>query len=194
VIDNGGPAPRLRATMETETETETETEITPPPQPLPEEDLEALRAQAAKVEEISRAYAEVLNDREAFRRRLEREKERQVEAAKAHAAQILLDTMDDLRRARSHAESEPQALAEGIHLIAEGLQRRLEAEGLVPIETHGRMFDPLVHEAVDLVPTTDREADGWVIEEVRGGWRMGEKVIRPARVRVARFVPAEPGS
>jgi len=169
---------------------ENETETTSPPP----EDLEALRAQAARVDEISRAYAEVLNDREAFRRRLEREKERQVEAAKAHAAQILLDTMDELRRARSHAGSDQQALAEGIHLIAEGLQRRLEAEGLEPIDTDGRIFDPLIHEAVDLVPTTDRDADGWVIEEVRGGWRIGEKVIRPARVRVARFVPTGAGA
>jgi len=164
-------------------ENETETAAQPT-----NDELEALRAQAARLDEISRAYADVLNDREAFRRRLEREKERQVEAAKAQAAQILLDTMDDLRRARSHGASDAETLAEGIRLIAEGLQRRLEGEGLEAIETDGRMFDPMVHEAVDLVPTTDRDADGWVIEEVRGGWRIGDKVIRPARVRVARFV------
>ena len=165
---------------------ENETETAAPPA---NEELETLRAQAARLDEISRAYAEVLNDREAFRRRLEREKERQVEAAKAQAAQIVLDAMDELRRARSHGATDAETLAEGIRLIAEGLQRRLEGEGLEAIETDGRMFDPMVHEAVDLVPTTDRDADGWVIEEVRGGWRIGEKVIRPARVRVARFVP-----
>ena len=165
---------------------ENDTETAAPPA---NDELETLRAQAARLDEISRAYAEVLNDREAFRRRLEREKERQVEAAKAQAAHILLDALDELRRARSHGASDAGTLAEGIRLITEGLQRRLEGEGLEAIETDGRMFDPMVHEAVDLVPTTDRDADGWVLEEVRGGWRIGDKVIRPARVRVARFVP-----
>ena len=154
---------------------------------------EQLRAQAARLDEVARAYADALNDRESFRRRLEREKERQVEAAKADAAQILLDTMDELRRARSSSTADAAALAEGVRLIAEGLQRRLETEGLEAIETDGRIFDPQVHEAVDLVPTTDRDADGWVIEEVRAGWRIGGKVIRPARVRVARFVPSASG-
>lgn len=173
--------------MENESETAAEAAET--------EDLrEQLRAQAARLDEIARAYADALNDRESFRKRLEREKERQVESAKAEAAQILLDTMDELRRARASGTSDAAALAEGVRLIAEGLQRRLEAEGLEPIEADGRIFDPMVHEAVDLVPTTDRDADGWVIEEVRGGWRVGSKVIRPARVRVARFVPSAPGA
>ncbi len=148
------------------------------------------QAQARRLDELARAYAEVLNDRESFRRRLERERDRQMEAAKADAAQIVLDTVDELRRASSTATDDADAMAAGVRLIADGLQRHLESMGLLPIHAEGALFDPLLHEAVDLHPTPDREADGLVIEELRGGWRVGNKVIRPARVRVARFTPS----
>jgi molecular chaperone GrpE len=62
--------------------------------------------------------------------------------------------------------------------------------GLSPVATMGQLFDPNVHEAVDLVAVSDREQDGRVVEEVRGGWRAGDRVVRAARVRVGRFVPS----
>lgn len=159
------------------------------------DELDALRAehraQAQRIDELARAYAEALNDRESFRRRLEREKERQVEAAKADSVQLVLDAMEELRRASASTTSDADALAAGVRLIADGLQRRLESAGLVPIHAEGESFDPLLHEAVDLVPTADRDADGLVIEVVRGGWRIGDRMLRPARVRVARFAPQD---
>lgn len=150
---------------------------------------EKVQAQAQRIDELARAYAETLNERESFRRRLERERDRQIDAAKAESAQIVLDTMDELRRAIGSSASDVQAVVEGVRLIADGLQRRLESMGITPIEAEGKLFDPLLHEAVDLAATSDRESDGFVIEETRGGWRIGEKILRPARVRVARFVP-----
>lgn len=162
-----------------------------------EEELEMLRqrvaAQDKRIDELSRAYAELLNDRDAFRRRLERESERQLEASRAENAEILFDAMDDLRRAIQNSSGDVGAVTEGVRLIADGLQRRLEGMGLSPIPTSGTFFDPALHEAVDLVPTDDKEQDGKVVDEARGGWKLGERVVRAARVRVARYVPpAEP--
>lgn len=158
-------------------------------------ETEALRAQVEsqgkRIEELARAYAEILNDRESFRKRLERERERQVESARADVSQAILDALDELRRALGAPGG--QGLVEGVRMIADGLQKRAESMGLQPIPATGHFFDPGLHEAIDLVPTTDREADGKVIEEVRAGWKAGERVIRPARVRVARFVPTPDG-
>lgn len=154
-----------------------------------------LEAQARRIDELSRAYAEVLNEREAFRKRLERERDRQIDAAKAASAQIALEAMDELRRARGSSLQDPVALSEGVRLIADGLQARLEAMGITPIPSEGQPFDPLLHEAVDLAHTADLASDGLVLEEVRGGWRMGDRVLRPTRVKVARYSPEsrEPG-
>lgn len=146
--------------------------------------------QARRIDELTRAYAELINDRDAFRQRLERERERQVEGAKAEVAGALFEAIDDLRLALSNAGPEAAgALVDGVRMIAEGIQRRTLAMGLEPIPARGIRFDPNLHEAIDLVPTAEREQDGTVIEELRGGWRMGERVVRAARVRVARYVP-----
>ncbi|AKU91607.1 nucleotide exchange factor GrpE [Vulgatibacter incomptus] len=162
------------------------------------DELDSLRGQldakSKRIDELSRAYADALNDRESFKRRMEREKDRQVERAQADSATLLLDAMDDLRRALASSTKDAAALAEGVRLIADALQRRLEGVGVVPVHAEGQVFDPLVHEAVDMVPTNDRESDGVVIEEIRGGWKIGEKVIRPVRVRVARYVPGPEGA
>lgn len=150
---------------------------------------ETIETQARRIDELSRAYAEVINDRESFRNRLERERERQLEASRGDLAKALFESMDELRLALDHGSGDPVGLVEGVRMIADGLQRRLEAMGLKRISTEGEPFDPMVHEAVDLVATTDRDSDGRVLEEVRAGWAAGERVVRAARVRVGRYTP-----
>lgn len=148
-----------------------------------------LEAQDRRVDELSRAYAEVLNDRDSFRRRLERENERQLASAKGQMAEALLDAGEDLRLALRSDVTDPEGWKQGVTLVADGFFRKLEQMGLQRIDTAGARFDPLVHEAVDLVPTDDRALDGQVVDEARAGWKMGDRVLRAARVRVARFVP-----
>lgn len=150
---------------------------------------ETVETQARRIDELSRAYAELINDRESFRNRLEREKERQVESSRGDVARALFETLDELRLALDHGNANPASVVEGVRMIAEGLQRRLEGLGLTRIPAVGVPFDPMVHEAIDLVPTGDREEDGKIVEEARAGWAAGERVVRAARVRVARYVP-----
>lgn len=153
-----------------------------------------LEAQNRRVDELSRAYADVLNDRDSFRRRLERENERQLAMAKGDMAEALLDAGEDLRLALRAEVTDPEAWKEGVSLVADGFFRRLEQMGLERIPTEGAAFDPVLHEAVDLVPTDDRDLDGKIVDEARAGWKMGSRVLRAPRVRVARYVPpaAEP--
>jgi molecular chaperone GrpE len=158
---------------------------------------EELEAQRKRIDELARAYADVLNEREAFRQRLERDRERPVESAKADVAQALFDALDELHRALAAEGQSVEGVLEGVQMIADGLHRRVLAMGIEPVPAKGHRFDPSVHEAIDLVPVPDSESDGMVVEQVRAGWRAGERVVRPARVLVGRFVPPveaeEPG-
>src|SRR5690606_29802633 len=93
-----------------------------------EAELAALREkveqQARRIDELARAYADVLNEREAFRRRLEREAERQIELARGDVAVVLLDAAEDLRRAVQSQTEDVRALSEGVRLIAENFMRQ----------------------------------------------------------------------
>lgn len=166
------------------------------------EDLERVRAEMAKlaadvesrdkrIDELARAYSTLLNDQKDFRARLEREKDRVLESERGKIAQHLLHIGDEIERALAAAKDEKGPLAQGVKLIHEGLLKSLGALGLERLSLVGTAFDPNLAEAIDLVPTPDAEADGRVVAEVAAGWKIGEKVVRPARVRVARHVAPE---
>jgi len=71
-----------------------------------------------------------------------------------------------------------------------GLQQRISALGAERITVTGQRFDPHLAEAVDAVTVADPEQDGRVVQEVRAGYRIGERILRPARVRVGRLARA----
>src|SRR5512133_3123825 len=152
--------------------------------------------QAARIDELSRAYAALVDDNRAFRPRLERERTRVVEAERANVAQALLEAADDLERALaavSGAGDRADALAslvEGVRLSLGALQSRIAALGATRIPVEGLPFDPHVAEAIDTVAVADEAQDGLVLHEVRAGWRIGDRVLRPARVRVGRLARA----
>lgn len=153
-----------------------------------------LAEQAARIDELSRAYAALVEDNKAFRQRLERERARVVDAERASVAQALLEAADDLERAlaaAAGAESGPMAtLREGVRLSLGALRQRIAGLGAERIEVEGRPFDPHVAEALDAVPVSDEAQDGLVLQEVRAGYRIGDRILRPARVRVGRLARA----
>jgi molecular chaperone GrpE len=163
--------------------------------PAPDDRDRRLAEQAARIDELSRAYAGLVEDNKAFRQRTEREKGRVIEAERAAVAQALLEAADDLERALGAVGSgdgggELRALVEGVRLSLGALHRRIAAIGAVRIAVAGLPFDPHVAEAVDTVAVASAEQDGLVVQEVRAGWRIGERVLRPARVRVGRLAQA----
>lgn len=149
-----------------------------------EKELAAARAQAAEyLDGWQRARAEFAN----YKKRVERE---QAEAHQSASGRILaryLDVLDDFERALKDlpAEGEAAQWASGVALIHRKLQAILEAEGVARIEALGQTFDPAVHEAVAQEDSPEH-ASGQVIDILRHGYRQGERVIRPAMVRVAR--------
>ena len=151
---------------------------------------ETLRAQAARIDELSRAYAALLEDNKAFRARMERERDRQVEAERARVAQALLEAADELELALAAVPEGAATLERGVRLVLSGLWRRIGDLGATRLEVTGRPFDPQVAEAVDVLAVPDAAQDGLVVAEVRAGWRIGDRVLRPARVRVGRLAQA----
>jgi molecular chaperone GrpE len=96
----------------------------------------------------------------------------------------LLPVLDDLERALAAAEEHEEAkLEEGVRLVHQELRSALDREGLAEIDTNGS-FDPHVHEALLSQPTGDR-AEGTVLEVLQKGYKLGDRVLRPARVVVA---------
>ena len=151
-----------------------------------------LAAQAARIDELTRAYAALVEDNRAFRQRMEREKARVIEAERAGVAQALLEAADDLERALAAvggAAAAPQLL-EGVRLSLSSLHKRIAELGAERIAVAGLPFDPHLAEAVDTVAVADSAQDGVVVQEVRAGYRIGDRVLRPARVRVGRIARA----
>jgi molecular chaperone GrpE len=166
----------------------------PPALPPADERDEQLAAQAARIDELLRAYAALVEDNKAFRQRTEREKARVIEAERAGIAQALLEAADDLERALSAVGPSPSAavktLAEGVQLSLAALQKRIGELGAERLVVTGLPYDPQLAEAVDMVPVTDAAQDGSVVQEVRAGYRIKDRVLRPARVRVGRLAQA----
>jgi molecular chaperone GrpE len=154
-------------------------------------DIETLRAQAeasrVQAEEylsaLQRERAEFLN----FKRRTSEDRQRELGLASEDLIRKVLALADDFDRA---IEARPDSIAtdpwfEGVSAIDRKLRQLLESEGVTEIDaTPGNHFDPREHEAIATVPGTDRP-EGEIVEQIRRGYRLRDRVLRPALVAVA---------
>ena len=122
-------------------------------------------------------------DFENYKKRAARERQEYVALANERLIGELIPILDDLERALAAAEEHQEAqLEEGVRLVHSTLASLLTRHGVKPIETEGK-FDPYVHEALLSQPSEAEE--GSVIDVVQKGYKLGERVVRPARVVVA---------
>jgi molecular chaperone GrpE len=151
----------------------------------PVAELEARLAEAEREREEYLALAQRLQaDFENYRKRAVRDQERLVAHAHERLVRELLPVLDDLERTLEAAERhEEAALVDGVRLVERSLRRALEKEGLVEIAAEGQ-FDPHVHEAM-LTQARAGAEPGTVVDVLQRGYRIGDKVVRPARVIVA---------
>lgn len=123
-------------------------------------------------------------DFENYKKRAARERQEYVALANERLIAELLPVLDDLERALAAGEEHQEAqLEEGVRLVHRSLASLLERHGVTAIETEGR-FDPHVHEALLAQPSEDAES-GSVLDVVQKGYKLGDRVVRPARVIVA---------
>ena len=121
-----------------------------------------------------------------YRKRTDRERRELTEAVGADFIRDVLPVVDDLERALAAAEgSADPALRSGVELIHRQLLEALRRRGAEPFESIGRDFDPAWHEAVASEPARGRR-DGEIVDELRRGYRIGARLLRPAQVKVAK--------
>jgi molecular chaperone GrpE len=121
-----------------------------------------------------------------YRRRVERERREQADQAVVDLLQDLLLVVDDFDRALTvEAGEDAAAYRKGVELIHAKLQDLLRKRGITPIEAIGRDFDPNVHQAVSHESSPDHR-EGEVIGELRRGYMIGDRLLRPAMVKVAK--------
>ena len=167
----------------------TETEQ-PSLKPTYVEELEARTKAAEKqVQEVQARFdqlrQQLQRETDETRQRLNRSAEERATGEKAKFIAALLPALDNLNRAAASADAPRESILEGIRSIATTFEAALTNAGVEPIQSVGEEFNPELHEAVD-TEETGSEMDGKVIEEYSRGFRMGDRLLRPARVKVGR--------
>jgi molecular chaperone GrpE len=158
------------------------------PPPAGEEDVETLKArleeEKSKAESYMASWQRTAADYQNLKRRGEKEREEYGRLATAALVINILPLLDDLERALQSVDVRLAGLTwvDGIRLIYRKFQAVLEAAGVSEIKAEGETFDPNVHEAV----MYGEGEEGKVVSEVQKGYRLGDRVIRPAMVVVGK--------
>ena len=168
--------------------------------PGAEADLSAEAASAAKADAIAelRREKDALQDRllrmaaefDNYRKRIDRERRDQADAAVADAIEELLPIIENLERAlEAPAGSDPEVYRKGVELIHLQMAELLRKRGVKPIRAVGADFNPRFHQAV-MHEVSDEHREGEVMEELSRGYMLGERLLRPAMVKVAKAAKA----
>jgi molecular chaperone GrpE len=145
-----------------------------------------------RVDELARAFQALSNDREDFKQRLNREHQRLLEVEKGDVALTLIEVLDELERSLNAYPNDESPLTQGVKLIRDKILSRLQSMGIERLDPLGQPFDPHSAEATDLEMTTDPSEDQKVVAVSGAGYRLKDRVIRPAKVKVAKYVkPAD---
>jgi molecular chaperone GrpE len=144
-------------------------------------DVERLQEQVRKEHEM---YLRALADFDNFRRRVERERASAAQSGKREMILSMIEALDGFDRALDQMGDANSSVIEGLQAIRRRLLAVLEAQGVAPFSSVGQVFNPELHEAIASV-NTDAHEPGIIVDEVQRGYRWGDAVLRPARVRVA---------
>jgi len=152
------------------------------------DEVAALRARVAELEaqvkELQNLRLRALADLDNYRKRITREMEQLRVQAAGSVIQELLPTIDHLELALEHALDDKHPIVQGVKMVLAQLHEVLKRYGLEPIPAEGLPFDPYLHEAVAHTPSVEHPPDT-VLQVMQQGYRLGDMVLRPARVVVS---------
>ena len=161
--------------------------------------LDELKTRAAKADEHWDRLLRTAADFENFKKRAARERIEAAQSANVALLQKLLPVLDHFEMAQTAAQSAevPQggmaSLQAGIAMIQQQLKGILAETGLEEIDAAGKPFDPMLHEAVSQMETADAP-EGWVVQQIRKGYKLRDRLLRPAAVVVAKKPAAPPAT
>ena len=146
-------------------------------------------AGSAELMAMKEKYLRLAAEYDNYRKRTDRERIESRDRAQGQIIERLLETVDDLERVTGSTPegTTVEALLEGVQLVEKKLLRTLEGEGLELVEAKGQPFDPIVHEAIVMAPTTESAEDHTVGEVFQTGYRFRGHLLRPARVQVRTY-------
>jgi molecular chaperone GrpE len=157
------------------------------------EELEArTKAAEQKVQEVQSRFEQLRkqlqSETDETRQRLNRAADERAQREKANFITGLLPVIDNLQRATEATEtgSSPEVIAEGIRQTAASFENALAAAGVEPIDAVGQQFNPELHDAVETVEV-EPEDEGKVVADYARGYKIGDRLLRPARVKVGRY-------
>ena len=157
-------------------------------EPTPEQ-LEELRARAAKADEHWDRLLRTAADLENFKKRAARERVEAAQAAAAALIQKILPVLDHFGMAQTATQTAQDdklaSLQAGVAMIQQQLKNTLAESGLEEIDASGKLFDPTCHEAVAQQETAD-VPEGHVVQQLRKGYKLRDRLLRPATVIVAK--------
>jgi molecular chaperone GrpE len=171
-------------------------EAAPPAAETTPEQLAELKARAARADEHWDRLLRTAADFENFKKRAARERHEAAQSATAALVHKLLPVLDHFEMAQAAAQNAPApqggtaALQDGITMIQQQLKGILAETGLEEVDASGRPFDPTLHEAVSQLETADAP-EGQVVQQIRKGYKLRDRLLRPATVVVAKK-PATP--
>lgn len=173
-----------------------------PETPIPEEvQPEVVTTTASELEKLQKdaadykdKYFRLLAETENTRKRLQKERQEHTQYAIQNMIAEFLNPIDHLENALKFTEQGSEELkmwATGFVMILNQFKDVLTTNGITAMKSEGTQFDPHLHEAIEMVITTDYPP-GTVVTEILKGYKMGDRTIRPARVKVAKAPVAEP--
>ena len=162
---------------------------------LTPEQLAELQARAAKADEHWERLLRVTADFENFKKRAARERTEAAQFANASLFQKLIPILDNFEMAQAAAQTAQgdklASLQTGIAMIQQQFKSALTESGLEEVDASGKVFDPTFHEAVSQ-QETDKVPEGNVVQQIRKGYKLRERLLRPAAVIVAKKPTTEP--
>lgn len=163
-------------------------EASPRPPSMIDEYRERTEAAEKKLQEYIEAFKGFKKEQDDFRARLNRDVDRRVDLQFGGLVEELLDAMDNLDLALEHVAEVPEAepLARGVELARRRFLEALERHGVEKLDPSGEDFDPNEAEAMRVDPVDEPSMSGKVTDVLRPGYRLGDRIIRPARVAVGR--------
>ncbi len=156
----------------------------------PREKLVQLKHELDKERRLATEYKEhfqrMAADFENYRKRIEKEREDFIKFSKEKLIHEFLPILDNFEMALHHVKNttDPGKIIEGIELVEKQFHNILKKEGLEVIETKGKKFNPHIHEAI-MHEETNKYPEDLITKELRKGYTLGGKIIRPAQVKVA---------
>jgi molecular chaperone GrpE len=150
------------------------------------EDQGTEQSAEAKINELNDKYLRLYSEFDNYRKRTLKERSELIKTASEEVMKAILPVIDDLDRAVKANElvQDAAAIKEGMGLIANKLKNITQQKGLQSFESKGLAFDPDVMEAITHIPAPSEEEKGKVVDEVEKGYKLGDKVIRFAKVVV----------